>query len=79
MIKWKVGYTKESHKQKEKYSKYYPICEYSIISKLTKDSDDECIDAGILVCEEILKNNLEESQGNVEFAKKFFKKIQTYL
>ncbi len=69
-------YEREPQTKKEKYSKYYPICEYSIISKLTKDSDDECIDAGILVCEEILKNNLEESQGNVEFAKSFLKKFK---
>jgi hypothetical protein len=60
------------------YEPYYPICEYSIITKLDTNSDPSYIKAGIEICEEILAHEEEESKRpeNIKFAKKFLKKFK---
>jgi hypothetical protein len=66
----------------EKYSCYYPICEYSIITKLDENSHESYIKAGIEICEEILEHREEEiannnyGQNNVDFAIKFLKRFK---
>lgn len=64
-------------KKVDSYHAYYPICNYSIISKLDKDSDPSYIKAGIEICTEILAHEEEESKRpeNIKFAKKFLKKF----
>lgn len=68
----------EEKEEVEEYNCYYPICNYSIISKLTNDSHPSYIAAGIEICEEILAHEEEESQRpeNIKFAKKFLKKFK---
>ena len=65
---------------------YYPISDYSIISKIDEDSDPSYIKAGIEICEYILKNppkykenynkyQKEQCDYQVEFAKEFIEKF----
>lgn len=63
--------------QVDKYHPYYPICDYSIISKFDENTDPSYIKAGIEICEEILAHEEEESKRpeNVKFAKNFLKKF----
>ncbi len=67
----------------QKYKPYYPICEYSPISQLDKNSHPSYIKAAIKVCEDILQHEEEENnteydntQGNTKFATKFLKKFK---
>lgn len=66
---------------------YYPISDYSIISKIDKNSDPSYIKAGIEICEEILDNppkykenyndyQKKQCDHQVEFAKEFLKKFK---
>lgn len=58
------------------YRPYYPICEYSNITKFDKNTHPSYIQAGIEVCEEILKHETEERPQNVKFAKKYLKQFK---
>lgn len=60
------------------YHPYYPICNYSIITKFDENTHPSYIKAGIEICEEILAHEEEESKRpeNVVFAKKFLKKFK---
>lgn len=65
--------------EEEKYYPYYPICNYSIITKLDKDSHPSYINAAIEICEDILQHKEEEEEKrgkvNIKFAEGFLKKI----
>ena len=74
-------------KEKENFE-YYPISEYSIITKLNKKSDPSYIKAGIEICEDIVANppkykkdynqyQKDECDKQVAFAKKFLNKFKT--
>lgn len=72
--------------KKEKPIKYYPICDYSIIDKLDKNSHISYTKEAINICQNILRNPETSSEenhnkGNLEYAKKFLKKdfILDYL
>lgn len=62
----------------KKYNPYYPICNYSIITKINEKSDPSYLKAAIEICEEILAHEKEESKRseNVKFAKKFLAKYK---
>ena len=73
---------KKKEAKEDKHRPYYPICDYSIISKLDKKSHPSYIKAGIEICEDILANAEIYQKGdnfarpsNVSFAKKFIKKF----
>jgi hypothetical protein len=60
----------------ERYNPYYPICEYSNISKFDRNTHPSYINVGIEVCEEIIKHHNEERPENVKFAEKFLAEFQ---
>ena len=75
-----------SVKKEEEYRNYYPICEYSNITKLNKDSDPSYILGAIEICRDILDHIEEEKSqrhpnGNVEYAQEFLQKdfVKQYL
>lgn len=85
IILGKMG-KKDIQKTKEEYRTYYPICEYSNITKLDKDSDPSYILGAIEICRDILDHIEEEKSqrypnGNVEYAQEFLQKdfVQQYL
>lgn len=55
----------------EKYENYYPISEYSNITKFDKNTHKSYIDAGIEICKDILDHKNVEEKCNIKFAKKF--------
>lgn len=62
--------------EEEKYNAYYPICNYSIITMIEKDSHPSYIKAAVEVCEDILAHKEienKERKGNVSFAERFLK------
>lgn len=69
-------YNKNKGIKVDDYHPYYPICNYSNITKLDENSDPSYIKAAIEICEEILAHEEEESKRpeNIAFAKKFLKK-----
>lgn len=73
-------------KQKEKHYEYYPICEYSIIKKINKNSDPSYIKAGIEICNHIIENppkygkdynkyQKDQCDNQIKFAENFIKKF----
>ena len=60
----------------KKYNQFYPISNYSNITKIDKNSHPSYISAGLEICEEILEHCDEERKENVAFAKKFIKKFK---
>lgn len=64
---------------KEKYQQYYPICEYSNITKIDENSHPSYINTGIEVCEEILNHESEEDKDNIEFARKYLNRFKKYI
>lgn len=74
------GKDEEDEKEKPKARTYYPICEYSDISKFDKDTHPSYIAGAIEVCRDILANpevDLEQkhhSGNNLKFAETFMKK-----
>jgi hypothetical protein len=66
---------KKYYIHKPTYSAYYPISNYSIISKFDKHTDVSYINAGIEICKEILAHSKQEEKENVKFAEKFLKKF----
>lgn len=64
--------TKEKDKR---YRKYYPISNYSMISKFNKNTHPSYIQAGLEVCNEILQHREEEEANNIAFAEKYIKKF----
>lgn len=65
---------KKENPKEEKYSQYYPICEYSPITKVNKTSEASTFNAAIEVCQEILLHKDKERAENVKFAEKFLKR-----
>ena len=78
------GANKNDQSKEEKYSKYYPICNYSIIYKICdeetriregiKNVHQSYIDACVEICKDILNHQEEESKDNgdnIMYAKKF--------
>lgn len=59
----------EIEEVQDKYCQYYPISDYSIITKFDKNTHESYLKAGIEICEEILAHESEERQENVKFAK----------
>ena len=59
----------------EKYNQYYPISDYSNISKIDENSDISYIEAGLEICEEILQHKKEE-KGNIKFAETFINRFK---
>ena len=57
-----------------KYSPYYPICDYSIITMFDKNTEVSYIKAAIEVCKDILENSSLERESNVKFANSFLNK-----
>lgn len=74
-------------KEEDKYTVYYPISEYSIISKVDADSHESYIKGAIEICQDILAHLEEEtsreygSRNNIPFAEEFLKRdwVQKYL
>lgn len=63
----------------EKYKSYYPICEYSIITMIDKDSHPSYIESAIEICQDIILHQKEELEQahpnkNIDFAKEFMEK-----
>jgi hypothetical protein len=78
-------YEKFFSSEKTKFE-YYPICSYSKIKMINKNSDPSYIKAGIEICEDILANppeygkdynqyQKEQCDEQVKFAKSFLKKF----
>jgi hypothetical protein len=63
-------------KKEEKYQPYYPISEYSNISKFDENVHISYINAAIEICEDILLNKDKEEANNIEFAENFLKKFK---
>ena len=62
-------------KSERRYRKYYSISNYSMISKFNKNTHPSYIQAGLEVCNEILKHRDEEEASNIAFAEKYIKKF----
>ena len=62
-------------KSERGYHAYYPISNYSLISKFNKNTHPSYIAAGIEICNEILEHSSEERKENITFAKKYLKKF----
>jgi hypothetical protein len=69
---------------------YYPICQYSIIKNLNKQSDPSYIKAAIEICEDILANppkykkkdnkfQKDQCDEQVKFAQNFLNEFKTYV
>ena len=57
--------------EKKAYNNYYPICEYSNITRIDKNTHKSYIDAGIEICKDILDHQNVEEKLNIKFAQKF--------
>jgi hypothetical protein len=62
-------------KEEKRYRKYYPISNYSMISKFNKNTHPSYIQAGLEVCNNILQHRDEEEKDNIAFAEKYIKKF----
>lgn len=62
----------------EKYKKYYPICDYSNISKIDENSDISYIKAGLEICNEILQHTDNEEKDNVDFATSYVERFKKF-
>ncbi len=60
----------------KEYQRYYPISDYSNITKFDENTHPSYIKAGIEVCEEIIIHKSEEREENVKFAKTFLAKFK---
>ena len=66
-----LGKVKSEHlKRENQYKPYYPLCEYSLITKIDKGWHISYIKAAKDICLEILNNKNKEPKSNVKFANK---------
>lgn len=59
------------------YQQYYPVCEYSSITKFDSKTHPSYVKAGIEACKDIVAHSKEERKENVKFAQEFLQKFNT--